>query len=675
MRRSICYCEPSQAIAGETNTWMFIYTTSVALPKGTKMKFDLMSNGRDLDWEFPTSNLKKTKNVIFAKLDNGKILQAKEIETPNSVNPSFEFITPVELPLGSNFTVVVGSPKEEKSSFRANGTRTQTNTQRRRLFHLYIDATGKGRYDEPEVFFMDVKGAELSNIRVLTPSFVARNKRFDVIVRFEDQYGNLTNEAHEDTLIELSYENLRENLKWKLFVPETGFISLPNLYFNEAGIYTICLENLFTKQVFKSPPVKCFAENTKHLFWGLLHGESERIDSTENIESCLRHFRDERALNFYSSSSFESQEETPNEIWKLITQNLAEFDEADRFTTLVGFQYPGDATKEGTRQFIYAKDNKTLLRKKDPKYSSLSKIYKSFTPKEIISIPTFTMGKGFDFDFKTYEPDFERVVEIYNAWGSSECTKKEGNTRPITGGNKNGIGEAAEGSVQKALLRNCRFGFVAGGLDDRGIYSDFFEGDQVQYSPGMTGIISAEHSRSSMIEALYNRSCYATTGERIIVGLYLAGLPMGSETSTATKQGLIVNRHLSGYVAGTAALKQVEIIRNGKVIKTFECNEYNMNFTFDDLSPLDKAVIDAKDKKPAFAYYYLRVTQADGHMAWSSPIWVDYIPLVLKKPDKKPAVLKPISKNDFLGDGFEDDFDEDDEDDDFTELEDDDTHG
>ena len=44
-----------------------------------------------------------------------------------------------------------------------------------------------------------------------------------------------------DTLVELSYENFRENLTWKLFVPETGFISLPNLYFNEAGIYTIRL--------------------------------------------------------------------------------------------------------------------------------------------------------------------------------------------------------------------------------------------------------------------------------------------------------------------------------------------------------------------------------------------------------------------------------------------------
>lgn len=674
MRRSICYCNPPQAIAGETNTWMFVYTTSVALPKGTKMKFDLMSNGRDLDWELPTSNLKKTKNVIFAKLDNGKILQAKEIETPDRIYPLFEFIVPEALPLGSNFTVVVGSPKSEENTFKTQGTRAQTNTQRRRSFLLYIDPSGKGRYDEAEVFSMDVRGGELSNIRVLTPSFVARNKRFDVIVRFEDQYGNLTSEAHEDTLVELSYENLRENLKWKLFVPETGFISLPNLYFNEAGIYTICLENLRTKEVFRSPPIKCFPDNSKHLFWGLLHGESERIDSTENIESCLRHFRDERALNFYASSSFESQEETSNEIWKLIIQNLTEFDETDRFTTLVGFQFSGDPTKEGTRQFVYGKDNKSILRKKDPKYTNLSKIYKCFAPKELISIPTFTMGKGFDYDFKNFDPEYERVVEIYNAWGSSECTKKEGNTRPITGSSKNGILESADGSIQKALLRNCRFGFVAGGLDDRGIYTDLFEGDQVQYSPGMTAIISVEHSRSAMMEALYNRSCYATTGERIIVGLYLAGLPMGSETSTAVKHGLVVNRHLSGYVAGTTTLSKVEIIRNGKVIKSFDCNEYSMNFTYDDMTPLDKVVVDAKDKKPPFAYYYLRVTQEDGHMAWSSPIWVDYVPLVLKKPDKKPAVLKPISKDDFLEDDFdadlEDEFDDESEDD-FTDIEDD----
>ena len=51
-----------------------------------------------------------------------------------------------------------------------------------------------------------------------------------------------------------------------------------------------------------------------------------------------------------------------------------------------------------------------------------------------------------------------------------------------------GIEQTPEGSVVEALTRNCRFGFVAGGLDDRGIYSGCFDSDQVQYSPGLTGL-------------------------------------------------------------------------------------------------------------------------------------------------------------------------------------------
>lgn len=663
MRRSICYCEPNIANAGEVNTWKFIYTPSVDLPKGTRIKFDLMSKGRDLDWQIPTANLKNGRNIIYAHADNGKVITAKEIDTPDSFTPSFEFILPAALSAGSNFTIIVGAQKDHHH----NGTRAQTNAQRRRTFNLFVDPTGKGHYDDPEVFTLDIRGSSLAAIRVLAPSFVARNKRFDVIVRFEDEYGNLTNQAPDQTLVELSHEHLRENLTWKLFVPETGFIALPNLYFNEPGVYTIRLLNTKTKKVFRSAPIMCFAENTRHLFWGVFHGESERIDSTENIESCLRHFRDDKAANFYGVSPFESQEETSNEMWKLIVQNITEFDEADRFTTFLGMQWEGESGEEGVRHFLYLKDFKQPLRKKDPKYTSLKKIYKALSPKEIISIPCFTMGKGHEYNFKDYNPEFERVVEIYNAWGSNECTKKEGNTKSISTSGKSGINESAEGSIQKALLQNCRFGFVAGGLDDRGVYADLFEGDQEQYAPGLTAIIAAEHSRNALSDALYNRSCYATTGERIILGLYLAGMPMGSETNTGTKHGLRINRHLSGYVAGTSAIKKLEIIRNGKVIKTFESDNYWLNFTYDDMTPIEKVVVDAKDKKPPFVYYYLRFTQEDGHMAWSSPIWIDFVPPVpsakgvarraLAKPVKKPLILEDLNDED------EDDFEEDIEDD------------
>lgn len=646
MRRSICYCEPNIASAGEINTWKFIYTPSIDLPKGTKLKFDMQSKGRDIDWQVPYANLKKAGNVIYAQLENKKIIPATEVEIPDSVAVAFEFVLPSKLEAGSSFTIVVGSPKNPKQY----GTQAQTTSQRRRAFLLYVDPKGKGHYEDPEVFTMDVRGNILSTIRVLAPSYVARNKRFDVIVRFEDEFGNLTNNAPPETLVELSHEHLRENLSWKLFVPETGFIPLPNLYFNEPGVYTIQLLNTKTKEVFRSPPIMCFAENSRHLFWGMLHGESERIDSTENIESCLRHFRDDRAANFYATSPFESQEETPNEIWKLISQNVAEFDEPDRYTVFQGFQWAGAPGEEGMRQILYTKEGKQILRKKDVKYSSLKKIYKSFSPKEILSIPTFTMGKGYDYNFEEFNPDFERVVEIYNAWGSSECTKKEGNTLPICAPGKSGVQESAEGSVQKALQKNCRFGFVAGGLDDRGVYADFYQGDQTQYPPGLTAIIATEHSRASLAEALYNRSCYATTGEKIIMGITLAGLQMGSETSTAVKHGLRVNRHITGFVAGTANIAKVELIRNGKVIETFEADGYSLVFTYDDMSPLEKVCIDAHDKKPPFVYYYLRFTQEDGHMAWSSPIWIDLMPVnptakassrrQQAKATKKPVVVE-----------------------------------
>lgn len=660
MRRSICYCEPNLAQAGEARTWKFIYTPSATLPKGTKLRFDMQSAGRDIDWEIPTTNLKKTGGVIYAEIGKGKILQAQEIEVPESFTPLYEFVLPAPLESGKHFTIILGA-REGESKKNPSTIKSQSIAQRRRPFLLYVDTSGKGRFDEPEVFSMDIRGGELANIRILTPSFVVKNKRFDVIVRFEDQYGNLTNNAPDDTLIELSHEHLRENLNWKLFVPETGFISLPNLYFNDDGVYTILLRNKTTKQVFRSSPIQCFSENSKHLYWGLLHGESDRFDAAENVDNCLRYFRDDRAFNFYAPSPLESQEETPNEIWKQISQTVSEFNEEDRFTTFLGFQWQGANKSEGLRSFIYAKDSKPVLRKKELKNSTLKKLYKNFSPKEIISIPSFTMAKGVTYDFSDYDPDFERVVEIYNAWGSSEKTKKEGNTLPISTRGKTGIPEAPEGSIQKALLENCRFGFVAGGLDDRGAFSYLFESDQMQYTPGLTAIIAPTHTREALAEALYQRSCYATTGERIIVGLYLANIPMGKETSTAEKPGLAVNRHLHGYVAGTHKLKTIEIIRNGKTIKTFEPDDYHFKYEYDDMMPLEKVSIKAKDKKPPFVYYYIRVTQEDGHMAWSSPIWVDYIPLSAL-PKKKP-VPKPAPKHEVIEDDFDDEEEEEDEED------------
>lgn len=624
MRRSICYCDPSLALAGEVGTWKFVYTTSQTLEKGACLKFDLLSKGREIDWELPNHDKKAKSNLIYGLVNDKTVVYAQPVEVPHQFAPQYAFTLPETLKAGSTFTVIMGPPPKlsEKQAKEAGNT-SQNLTQRRRHFLLYVDPKGTGEFSDPEIFTMDVRGNTLHYIRIITPSFVTRNKRFDIVIRFEDVFGNLTSNAPEDTLVELTYEQLRENLNWKLFIPETGFVTLPNFYFNEVGTYRIQLKNLKTNEIYLSSPIKSFIGEEKNLLWGLLHGESERMDSMDNIENCLRHMRDEQALNFFASSPFDDVEETPEEGWKAIAQNISEFNESDRFSTFLGFQWIGEPVKEGIRQLIYLKDHKHLLRFKDAKSNSLKKIYKGHAPKDLLSIPLFTMGKGVEYDFTEYNPEYERVVEIYNAWGSSECTAKENNPFPIQAGGKGSIKESPKGSLLAALKRNCRFGFVAGGLDDRGVFAPCYDAGQEQYHPGLTAILADEHTRDSVFQALYQRSCYATTGARILLGFYISGLRMGQEISTADKPGLVINRHIHGFVAGTNPVVKLEILRNGDVIHTLTPKEHNFDFVFDDLIDLKEVMIKPKEGLP-FVFYYLRVIQEDGHVAWSSPIWIDF---------------------------------------------------
>lgn len=636
MRRSICVCEPTHAIAGNTGTWKFLYTTANSLPKGTKLRFDLGSLARPIDWQIPQTNLKDKKNLIWAELPNGKTLAAEQVQPPHDpTSPAFEFQLPIEIKSGEVFTIHLGSatgdPKE--------GNSAQKIVQRRRPFILNIDPKGKGDYKEQELFHLDVRGGPLKSMRIIAPSLVTRNKRFDIVVRFEDMYGNLTSNAPEGTLIDLGYEHLRENLNWKLFVPETGFIALPSLYFNEPGIYKIQLHNLKTKEFFYSAPIKCIAESPFNLFWGSLQGESKRFDSATNTESWLRYMRDDCALQFVATSCFESEEETSNDVWKEMSAQIAEFNEDDRFVAMLGFQWVGEVNAEGMRHFVCSKDSKPILRRKDTKNNSLKKIFKTNNPKEMIAIPSFTMGKTTCYNFEDFNPEYERVVRIFDAWGSSENSAKDKNPKPIAGSGKNTIAEAPEGSIIKALNNGCRFGFSAGGYDDRGPFENLFESNQVQYTGGLTAILAKEHNRTSIMEALQARSCYASTGERIILGFQIAGFGMGAEVDTKTRPGLEFNRYITGYCVGTQPLVDVAIIRNGKVWKQLPTEKDRIEIEVDDSDDLASITLDAKGDGSPFIYYYLRVTQADGHMAWSSPIWIDHntkaSPAAPKKAKKK----------------------------------------
>ena len=68
-------------------------------------------------------------------------------------------------------------------------------------------------------------------------------------------------------------------------------------------------------------------------------------------------------------------------------------------------------------------------------------------------------------------------------------------------------------------------------------------------------------------------------------------------------------------VRGTAPIHQIQVIRNNRYVYAAQPRAREAFFVWRD-----------QDAKAGDAYYYIRVQQEDGQMAWVTPIWVSYEP-------------------------------------------------
>jgi hypothetical protein len=120
--------------------------------------------------------------------------------------------------------------------------------------------------------------------------------------------------------------------------------------------------------------------------------------------------------------------------------------------------------------------------------------------------------------------------------------------------------------------------------------------------------VAEEFSRKGLVDAMRKRHTYAAT-DNIVLDVRAGNLGvMGDEIRTAKPSFGVT-------VLGTGAIDKVEVIRNGAVVHTERpANKAaESRFKWEDPSPVEREKA---------SYYYVRVIQKDGHMAWASPIWV-----------------------------------------------------
>jgi len=110
-------------------------------------------------------------------------------------------------------------------------------------------------------------------------------------------------------------------------------------------------------------------------------------------------------------------------------------------------------------------------------------------------------------------------------------------------------------------------------------------------------------TRRDLFSALFARRTYALTGARIVLKMTVNDAFMGSEISLADEARIRIDAWAPGDI------RKVEIMKDTHVLKELGSFGNECHVAYD-------------DRLEGTAFYHCRVTQADGHLAVCSPVWL-----------------------------------------------------
>ncbi len=200
-------------------------------------------------------------------------------------------------------------------------------------------------------------------------------------------------------------------------------------------------------------------------------------------------------------------------------------------------------------------------------------------------------------DWRDNDSDLEPVVEIFQgartsyeyigAPKSADPEKDRGHTQQA--------GYEAAGFVWNAWKKGYRLGVITS--SDHG-------STHISYAM----VYTTDYSRQGILDAIKKRHTYGATDNIILE--YRAGDHFMGEEFTASKAPRMFVK-----VTGTDDISQIDIVKNNTFAYTTKPDKRTAQFTWMD-----------NKTDAGSSYYYVRVMQRDGQIAWSSPIWVNYKP-------------------------------------------------
>lgn len=316
-----------------------------------------------------------------------------------------------------------------------------------------------------------------------------------------------------------------------------------------------------------------------NVYFGEIHSHTELSDGIATTDDAYSFARDTLHLDFAAlSDHFERHLPSVcvpgQERWAMTKAAAEKYYDPGRFVTLLGYEWTGRPHIN-----IYYRGNDGLcVPAQASDAGSPAELFRKLDVQNMpyLAIPHHTKYlAAADWGAATGR---ENLLEIYSGWGASE----DGN----------------DSAFRAAITRGLRLGVIAGTDDHIGRPG---QGNRTFEGGGLACVLAKEKTREAVFDALLARRCYGTTGARILVDFSVNGMLMGGVVKSREKNFIAVR------AIGEDIITSIEIIRNGlSVLYRKECTSQD-------------ASCECKDG--GGSCYYARITQRDGHIAWTSPVW------------------------------------------------------
>ena len=432
------------------------------------------------------------------------------------------------------------------------GLSAQTFAEKEHTFRILVDPFGTGKFceieDSPTV---SIVGGPADQLQVITPSRVSAGNPFSILVRALDRWGNPSS-SYTETIEFQDPSDEVDNLPGKYtFKCKDGAVKrFSKIKVLKKGIYYITIKDSLAKSAISNPLICYSKEPDLKIYWGDLHGQTRITLGTGTVEEYFRFARDISGLDFCGWQGNDFQ--VTKEGWEEVKRQVKLFNEPGKFITFLGYEWSGLTPAGGDHNIYFSKDDEQIYRSSHALIEDISDIETDRYPlselwetfqgrKDVMAIP-HVGGRYANFDF--YDPRFIPLIEIYSQQGSFEWFAEE------------------------AIRRNLKVGFVAASDDHTGRPGLTFPTRKVSsgrtpfgVKGGYAAVYANELTRKSLWDAFWERHCYATTGEKIVLSFKADEHNIMGDEYLAER-----GPELSLEVLGTDSLLEVEIKRGFETI-------------------------------------------------------------------------------------------------------------